>query len=167
MQSVVFVRIACTLWFRNLNKVIKTNTYEILTPSSGPPFQHTSSTYMCFPCDRDVAKLVTLYSYDTHAIDERLPFRHTPTVARKLAHFIHMVMDCRIAKKLLSNDQLILLCNNNNQLKYLEHAPQKFKQLYSDFGNFSSRDQIPGHLLISPETKARQAAEAAAELSAS
>lgn len=50
-------------------------------------------------------------------------------------------------------------CNNNKDLKHLEHAPQKFQKLESDLGNFRSWNDVPDHLRISPESKARQITE--------
>jgi hypothetical protein len=45
---------------------------------------------------------------------------------------------------------------DNNPLTSLEHAPQNFKHLLSDLGSFSSWDDVPEVLRISPETKAGQ-----------
>lgn len=40
-----------------------------------------------------------------------------------------------------------------NRLSSLEHAPQTFKNLMSDFGDFSVWDLVPENLRMSPETK--------------
>jgi len=47
----------------------------------------------------------------------------------------------------------------DNQLTLLEHMPQTFKTLTSDFGKFTSWDNVPQELRISPATKARQERE--------
>ena len=47
----------------------------------------------------------------------------------------------------------------NNQLASLEHAPQCFENLHSDLGKFSSWQEVPEILRLSPETKARQEQE--------
>ena len=43
----------------------------------------------------------------------------------------------------------------HNRLTSLEGAPQKFKKLNSDLGEFTSWNDVPEELRISPETKAR------------
>lgn len=45
---------------------------------------------------------------------------------------------------------------SGNQLTSLECAPQTFKALLSDFGGFTSWDEVPEDLRVSPETKAKE-----------
>lgn len=49
------------------------------------------------------------------------------------------------------------LCRNNPELKSLEYAPQAFSDITSDFGTFHSWDEVPEHLRVSDETRARDA----------
>lgn len=44
---------------------------------------------------------------------------------------------------------------SNNQLTSLEHAPLKFSKLVSDLGAYTSCEQIPEQLRLSPEARAR------------
>jgi hypothetical protein len=43
----------------------------------------------------------------------------------------------------------------NNQLTSLEGAPRTFKTLTSDLGDFASWNEVPDHVRMLPETKAR------------
>jgi hypothetical protein len=49
---------------------------------------------------------------------------------------------------------------NDNPLKYLEGVPKTFSKLTSNLGCFFSYEAIPRHILLSPETLARQAEDA-------
>jgi hypothetical protein len=50
-------------------------------------------------------------------------------------------------------------CYKNPLLKSLEGAPTQFLELVSDLGTFSSWDQVPEKLRLSPETRERMARE--------
>lgn len=47
----------------------------------------------------------------------------------------------------------VVILRENRLLKHLEHAPKKFAELQTDFGNFNSAEEIPEELRLSPETR--------------